>query len=139
MENSENSTVDSEISPASRISNIIPDALRQIIDNLAGENITGANHLTRTAAGQVVTPSGEAVVEGMDLNQIARDFDNMVNSKLAADRFQIPEALLGNSPKSEVTNPFPVESLTTISINDLGKAKVFTDADQRQSLFERIR
>src|SRR4028119_340789 len=140
MENSENSTVDSEISPASRISNIIPDALRQIIDNLAGENITGANHLTRTAAGQVVTPRGEAVVEGMDLNQIAMDFDNMVNSKLAADRFQIPEALLGNSPKSRVENPFPVESLTTIPpINDLGKVKVFTDRDQRQSLLGRIR
>jgi hypothetical protein len=63
-----------------------------------------------------VTPSGQAVVEGMDLNQIAMDFDSMVNSKLAADLFQIPEALLRNSPKSVVTNPFPVESLTTIPI-----------------------
>jgi hypothetical protein len=134
MENSENSTVDSGIR------NIIPDALRPIIDNPEPSNIKQANYLTRTPAGQVVTPSGQAVVEGMDLNQIARDFDNMVNSKLAADRFQIPEALLGNSPKSEVTNPFPVESLTTISIDGLlGRTKVFTDANQRQSLFDRIR
>jgi len=133
MENSENSTVDSGIR------NIIPDELRQIINNVAGENIIGANHLTRTAAGQVVTPSGQPVAEGMDLDKIAEDFESTVNSKLAADRFQIPEVLLQNSPKSQVTNPVPVESLTTIRINDLGKAKVFTDANQRQSLFERIR
>jgi hypothetical protein len=139
MANSENSTVDSEIPPASGIRNIIPDALRQIIDSQLGENITGANHLTRTAAGQVVPPSGQAVVEGMDLDMIAEDFGSTVNSKLAADLFQIPEELLRNSPKSVVTNPVPVESLTTIPINDLGKAKVFTDANQRQSLFERIR
>jgi hypothetical protein len=134
MENSENSTVDSGIR------NIIPDALRQIIDNLAGENITGANHLTRTAAAQVVTPSGQAVVEGMDLNKIAEDFESTVNSKLAADVFQIPEALLRNSPKSVVTAPFPVADLTTLPIDYLlGKAKVFTDANQRQSLFDRMR
>jgi len=133
MENSENSTVDSGIR------NIIPDELRQIINNVAGENIIGANHLTRTAAGQVVTPSGQPVAEGMNLDNIAMDFESTVNSLLAADRFQIPEVLLQNSPKSQVTNPVPVESLTTIRINDLGKAKVFTDANQRQSLFERIR
>jgi hypothetical protein len=147
MTDSENSTTDSATPTAlDIIRNIIPDALRQIIDSPEPSNIKQANYLTRTPASaeqtaeQIVTPRGEAVVEGMDLNQIAMDFDNMVNSKLATDRFQIPEALLGNSPKSGVENPFPVESLTTIPpINDLGKAKVFTDLDQRQSLFDRIR
>jgi Ca2+-binding RTX toxin-like protein len=77
----------------------------------------------------------------MDLNQIAMDFDMKVNAKLAADR-EIPNAvLLGNSRKSVVTNPFPVDSLTKLPIIDaLGKAKVFMDenANQRQSLFGRI-
>ena len=123
----------------SNIGNIIPDELRPITDQPGENSITYANYLTRTATGQIVTPSGQTVVEGMDLNQIAMDFDNMVNSKLAADRFQIPEELLRNSLKSEVTNPFSVAELTTpITIDGLlGKAKVF-DANQRQSLFDRI-
>jgi hypothetical protein len=122
--------------------------MRLIIDSQPGENITGANYLTRTPASavqlaeQIVTPSGQTVVEGMDLNQMAMDFDITVNAKLAADRFQIPEELLRNSPKSVVTNPFPVESLTNIpithNVNYFDEANVFTDANQLQSLLARI-
>jgi Ca2+-binding RTX toxin-like protein len=126
------------------MTNIIPAEVPRISYPVA-DNITGAHYLTRIPASgeqtpeQIVTPSREAVVEGVDLNQIAMDFDNMVNFKLAADRFQMPEELLRNSPKSVVTNPLPVESPTTIPMGDLDKVKVFTDANQRQSLFERIR
>ena len=140
MEN--NTQPNSEIPTSSQIPDIIPESVRRIIPG-AG-NMTEANYLTRLPAsaeqpaGQVVTPSGEAVVEGMDLNQIAMDFDIAVNSKLAADRFQIPEALLRNSPKSEVTNPFLREDLTNITIDPLDKVKVFTDPSH-QSWFERIR
>lgn len=136
MENPESNL---EIARASEIWDIIPESLRRIINSPPGENMTEANYLTRTAAGQVVTPSGQAVVEGMDLKQIGMDFDNMVDFQLAVDRFQMPEELLRNSPKSVVTNPLPVESLTTIPIDGLGKAKVFTDANQRQSFLDRMR
>jgi hypothetical protein len=134
----ENTESNSAIPPASEILDIIPESVRRILDSLPG---TEANYLTR-AAGQVVTPKGEAVVEGMDLIQIAEDFETTVNSELAADSFQIPEGLLRNSLKSEVTDPFPVAELTTPILIDgeLGKANVFTGAfaNQRQSLFERI-
>lgn len=53
----------SPIPPASEIPDIIPESVRRII---TGQNMTEANYLTRTAAGQVVTPSGEAVVPGID-------------------------------------------------------------------------
>ncbi len=124
----------------SEFGNIIPDDMRKIIDSREPSNITGANYLTLTPELEVRTPSGQPVVAGMDLNQIAMDFDNMVNSKLAADRFQIPEELLRNSPKSRVENPFLVDSLTPMPpINDLGKVKVFTAPSQGQSLLGRIR
>ena len=124
------------------IRNLIPDDMR-LIDSQSGENFTGANYLTRTVAGQVVTvttPSGQAVPPGTDLIQIANDFDNTVKSELDADSFQIPAALLRNSLKSGVTDFFPVESLTITSPNnELGKTKVF-DANQGQSesVFGRI-
>jgi len=142
MEN--NTQPNSEIPTPSQIPDIIPESVRRIIPG-AG-NMTEANYLTRIPASaqqqavQIVTPSGQAVVEGMDLNQIAMEFDNMVDSKLAAD-MEIPDAvLLRNSPKSGVTNPFPVAELTTPITIDyvLDKANVFT-ANQRQSWFERIR
>lgn len=138
MEN-ENTESNSAIPPASEILDIIPESVRRIIPD-AG-NITEANYLTRTATGQVVTPSGEAVVVGMTmtLDEIAQIFDSTVDSKLAADVFQIPVQLLRNSPKSVVEDPFPRADLTNIPIDALGKAKVFTDANQRQSLFDRIR
>jgi peptidyl-prolyl cis-trans isomerase B (cyclophilin B) len=122
------------------MTNIIPDDVPRIIDPAAG-NLTGAHYLTRTATGQVVTPSGEAQVPDMTmtLDEIAQIFNSTVDSQLAADRFQIPEALLRNSLKSVVTDPFPVANLTTLPIDYLlGKANVFTDANQRQSFFERI-
>jgi len=126
----------------SNIGNIIPDELRPITDQPGENSITYANYLTRTATGQIVTPSGQTVVEGMDLNQIAWDFDNMVTSKLDADGFQIPQELLGNSPKSEVTNHFTVDILTNIpftySSNYFSEANVFTDANQLDSLLGRI-
>lgn len=125
--------------PDPEIPDIIPNELRQIItDPEPGQNITGANYLTVTPAGEVVTPSGQVVDPGMDLNQIAMDFDNMVNAKLAADRFEIPLELLRNSPKSVVENPFARADLTNIAIDPLGKAKVF-DGNQGQSFFDRIR
>jgi hypothetical protein len=127
------------------IANIIPEEMRPIINNQLGENITGANYLTRTPAGEVRTPSGQAVVEGMDLNQIAQNFDRTVNSKLDADRFQIPQELLRNSPKSsevtQVPNLFPVDSLTITPFPDnVNEANVFTEANQPQldSLLARI-
>ena len=50
--------------------------------------------------------------------------------------------MLRNSPKSVVTNPFPVESLTNIplthNVNYFDEANVFTDANQLQSLLNRI-
>jgi Ca2+-binding RTX toxin-like protein len=127
------------------MTNIIPDDVPRIIDP-AADNITGAHYLTRTATGQVVTPSGEAEVPGMtmSLDEIAQIFNSTVDSKLAADRFQISEQLRKNSLKSsevpKVTDPFPFAELTTpISINYLlDKANVFTDLGQRQSLFDRI-
>jgi hypothetical protein len=140
MEN--NTQPNSEILTASQIRDIIPESVRRIIPG-AG-NMTEANYLTRTPASavqpaeQIVTPSGQTVVEDMDLKQIAMEFDNMVNSQLAADRFQIPEELLRNSPKSEVTNPFLRADLTNSTIAPLDKVKVFTDANH-QSWFERIR
>ena len=134
-----NSEPNSEIATASEILDIIPESVRRIINSPPGENMTEANYLTRTPAGQVVTPSGQAVFEGMDLKQIGMDFDNMVDSQLAVDRFQMPEELLRNSPKSVVTNPLPVENLTTIPIDGLGKAKVFTEANQRQSFLDIMR
>jgi hypothetical protein len=134
MEN--NTQPNSEIPIASQIPDIIPESVRRIIQG-AG-NMTEANYLTRTPAGQVVTPSGETVVEGMDLDKIAEEFDSMVNSKLAAD-MEIPDAvLLRNSPKSGVTNPFLRADLTNITIDPLDKVKVFTDPSH-QSWFERIR
>jgi hypothetical protein len=70
----------SGIPTASDIGNIIPDYMLQIIDSQAGENITGANHLTLTPELEVGvrTPSGQAVDPGMDLNQIAMDFESTV-------------------------------------------------------------
>jgi hypothetical protein len=51
--------------------------------------------------------------------------------------------LLGNSAKSGVTNPFLVEDLTniptTLNLTTSTKAKVFTDPNQLQSWFDRIR
>jgi len=121
----------------SNIGNIIPDELRPIS---GGNSITYANYLTRTPAREVLTPSGQAVVEGMDLNQIAQSFDSTVTS-LAGD-FQIPQELLGNSPQSEVTNHFTIDSLTNIpftySSNYFDQANVFTDANQLASLLGRI-
>ena len=134
MEN--NTQPNSEIPTPSQIPDIIPESVRRIIPG-AG-NMTEANYLTRTATGQVVTPSGQAVVPGMDLNQIAMDFDNMVNAKLAAD-MEIPDAvLLRNSPKSGVTNPFLRADLTNITIDALDQVKVFTEPSH-QSWFQRIR
>ena len=131
-------------SNSSEILDIIPESVRRIISG-AG-NLTEANYLTRTrtAAGQVqvMTPSGETEVSGMDLNQIAMDFDTAVDSQLAADSFQIPQELRKNSLKSseanKVTNPFPFALTTPITTGySLDTAKVFTDANQ-QSLFDRI-
>ena len=126
------------------MTNIIPDDVPRIIDPAAG-NLTGAHYLTRTATGQVVTPSGEAEVQGMTmtLDEIAQIFNSTVDSQLAADSFQIPQELRKNSLKSsevtQVTDPFPFAEITTLPIDYLlGKAKVFTDANQRQSFFDRI-
>jgi len=140
-----NTQPNSEIPTPSQIPDIIPESVRRIIPG-AG-NMTEANYLTRIPASaqqqaeQIVTPSGQAVVPGMDLSQIAMDFDNMVNAKLAAD-MEIPDAvLLRNSPKSGVTNPFLRADLTNITIDALDQVKVFkvfTDPNH-QSWFERIR
>jgi len=124
----------------SNIGNIIPDSLRPIIGQPGENSITYANYLTLTPAGEVLTPSGQAVVEGMDLNQIAQSFDSTVTS--LAGEFQISSELLVNSPQSEVTNHFTVDSLTNIpftySSNYFDEANVFTDANQLASLLGRI-
>jgi hypothetical protein len=106
------------------------------------DNFTGAHYLTRTATGQVVTPSGDAVVPGMTktLGEIAIEFESTVDSKLATEGSQIPAALLRNSPKSVVEDAFPRAALTDIPLTEaLDKAKVFTDVNQLPSLLERIR
>jgi hypothetical protein len=112
---------------------MIPDHLRKIIYSQPGEsnNITGANYLTLTPELMVLTPSGQAVDADIDLNNIAKDFDSTVNSELAADLFQIPDVLLGNSAKSAVTDDFSFNSLTnipiTLNVNDLGEANVISN------------
>jgi len=126
------------------MTDIIPNDVPRIIDPAAG-NITGAHYLTRTATGQIVTPSGEAEVPGMTmtLDQIAQIFNTTVNSAfLPVDSFKIPQELRQNSLKSsevdQVTDPFPFALTTPITLGYvLDTAKVFTDA-QRQSLFTRI-
>jgi len=122
------------------MANIIPDDLRLNIVNPqpAGENFTGANYLTLTAEGKVTGPNGEPGGEDIDLAKIAADLETNVNDLLALDSFQIPEASLRNSPRSQVTDPASVESLTSTLITDLGKTKVFTNESQRQSFFEMI-
>jgi len=128
----------SEIPTASYIRNMIPDHLRKMIDP-AQVKMTGANYLTLTEVG-VMTPSGEAVEPGSDLNQIAIDFESAVNSQLAADPMEIPAIWLKNSAKlEEVTHPFLVEDLTNIATTlNVNQANVFTDANQLQSWLSRI-
>jgi len=134
------------IQSPSEIWNIIPDSLRRIIHNQPGENITGANYLTLTPELEVRvrTPSGEAVVEGMDLNQIAQDFESKVQSKLAPDLIEIEDVLLRNSAQPVVTDDFSFESLQNspftrqVRVQDLVEANVFTDANQLQSLLDRM-
>jgi hypothetical protein len=134
----------SEIPTASDIGNIIPDYMRKIIDSQPGENITGANYLTLTPELEVGTPSGQAVDEGMDLNQVAMEFDSMVNSKLAPDLMEIGDVLQGYSAQSVVTADFSFESLQNIpftrqvQVNDLDEANVITDENQLTSLLDRI-
>lgn len=134
----------SGIPRASHIGNMIPDHLRKIIDSQPGEsnNITGANYLTLSPEQGVVTPSGQAVGPDINLNKIAKDFDSTVNSELAADLMPIPDVLLGNSAKSEVTDYFSFESLNnipiTLNVNDLGEANVITDHNQLKSLSDQL-
>jgi Ca2+-binding RTX toxin-like protein len=139
-----------ESNSVSEILDIIPESVRRIIG--AG-NLTEANYLTRTLtpAGQVqvMTPGGQTEVSGINLNQIAMDFDSALRSQLPAvdspllpDSFKIPPVLRQNSLKSsevdQITNPFPFALTTPITTDySLDKAKVFTDANQ-QSLFDRI-
>jgi Ca2+-binding RTX toxin-like protein len=122
------------------MANIIPEDLRLIIVNQPGENFTGANYLTLTAEGKVTGPNGELGGEDIDLDKIAADFKTKLNDTLTdEDSFQIPEALLRNSPRSSANiTAVPVESLTSTLITDLGKTKVFTNESQRQSFFEMI-
>lgn len=134
MANPENPTT---VNPAT--GNLIPDDLRPTLASQPGESFTGANHLTRTAEGKVVARRGDDVVADIDLDKIAADFETKVNALLAVDSFQIPEASLRNSPRSQVTNPASVESLTSTLITDLGKTNVFADKSQRDSVFQIIR
>jgi hypothetical protein len=125
------------------MANIIPDDLLQIIsDSQVGQNITGANHLTVTEAGKVVTPRGQDVVPGMNLPQMALDFEMRMQSVLTPDlMMEIQEVWLGNSAPSEVPNGLSFESLTnaiafTPNVSD---DSVFTNADQLTSLLGRIK
>jgi RTX toxins and related Ca2+-binding proteins len=128
--------------PDPDIANIIPDDLQRIIPDLG--NLTGANYLTRTATGQIVTPSGQDVVPGMNLPQMALDFEMRMQSVLTPDlMMEIQEVWLGNSAPSEVPNGFSFESLTnaiafTHNVSDFGETSVITDADQLTSLSKRI-
>src|SRR4028118_966755 len=96
----------------SQIPNVIPDHLLKIINPPVG-NLTGANYVTLTPQGQVLAPSDQVVESPTSLNQIALEFNSMVQSELAAHLGEFnPGVLMGPSPQpeSEVNNNFSLES-----------------------------
>jgi hypothetical protein len=90
------------------MTNVIPDDLRN--------SPIGANFVTITAAGQVLAPGGQ-LVEQNALDQMASDFESIVQSDLAAQLLDFnPSVFMDNSPKSVsseqgVTEHFDVASL----------------------------
>jgi hypothetical protein len=101
------------------IQNIIHDELLKIIDPPV-DNLTGANYVTLDPQGQVLAPSNQVVNPPIDLNQIAVDFQSMVQSELDAQLLEFdPVVLMARSPQpgSQVNNNFSfqsfVDSLTT--------------------------
>jgi hypothetical protein len=124
-------------STASQIQNIIPDDLVKIINPPEG-NLTGANYVS-LIQGMVRPPSDQDVPEDI-LNQMAVDFQSMVNSELAAQLLEFnPDVLMHNSPKSVlgVTQHFSVDSLLgnpnnpppiTLEVNAFVEDNVISDA-----------
>jgi hypothetical protein len=92
--------------------NMIPDELRKIMEP-AHAPMTGANYVTVTPDQQVLPPSNQAVGQDL-LNQMAQDYNSMVQSQLAANLWEFnPDVLMHNSPHSVlgVTQHFSVDSL----------------------------
>jgi hypothetical protein len=75
--------------------------------------MTGANYVTVTPDQQVLPPSNQAVGQDL-LNQMAQDYNSMVQSQLTANLWEFnPDVLMHNSPHSVlgVTEHFSVDSL----------------------------
>src|SRR5919202_4374527 len=130
--------------------NIIPDDLRKTIDP-ADFPITSANYvsLTYTPDRQVWAPGHQAVDPAIDLNQIADNFESVIQSALPANLFQInPDVLLDNSTKStqssEVSEHFLFDSLNsnpiTHNVSTFTPDSVISDSNTAQfpSLFPLI-
>jgi len=102
----------SPTSTDSQMWNMIPDELRKIMEP-AHAPMTGANYVTVTPDQQVLPPSNQAVGQDL-LNQMAQDYNSMVQSQLAANLWEFnPDVLMHNSPHSVlgVTQHFSVDSL----------------------------
>lgn len=126
---------------ASHIGDMIPDDLRKTIDKskAGADNLIGANYLTVAPGIILQTPSGQTVgSSGEDLSAIGKHFNSTMTRELIGDSVQVPDVLLGNSVKSNITAILNFDDLTnipiTINVSDFADANVINDANQLKSL-----
>ena len=139
--------------------NVIPDPLRKIIYP-ADDPIIGANYVTVTFTPplneqlpperHVWAPDHQAVDPAMDLNKIADNFGDIIQSKVATNLLEFnPDVLMHNSPKSPsgVTQPFSLDSLLgypnnlspiTLGVSDFGDATVSIDPNPPSRWYDLI-